>query len=240
MITHFLAKRIGYDFIEYEKKQGIDTVCRMCGCPITSGYSTKDVIKKTFTDYDYLRFESDHVCADCTVCLGKIAYEKNGETKETYLRCFSFLATDHEFITLPRVELLPLILNPPNPPFALTITYLGQKHTAFKSHLNYDRFIFLIRTDKGDVLVDVALARQISEISQRWYSEQPEKPTFTWFTKDEILHGCSNLMKIENYGLQKYFQENQLLSQWRGLPLFELIIHCLQKEGQKDVNSDSI
>lgn len=222
-VTEFIGRHMNCELpvVEYAG------VCKMCGCQINAGVHISNAINKsTFMDFQYFRHVSDYLCVNCVSVMGKI----NG----TYLRNYSFICTDAELRILKRENILELILNPPAPPFVFTVSYSNKKHIAFKAGIQQCRDIFIVSTDIGDVQIDRQKAISIVNIIQCWYSIIPEKTQTkqqpTWFTKDDILHGCKNTKRIIDYGIEKYFTENQQIEQWRGTSLLKLLVFALNKK----------
>jgi hypothetical protein len=237
-ITTFLARNLSIDDRTLPLVE-CDAVCAFSGEPITRGVKTSVAIKDTFTDRAYLRYPSEYISREAYICMNPIAFgdkvRKGSKTglPQWQMRSYSYLATDTAFRTLPREEWMQVILNPPEPPFALSFTESGQKHRSFKTVINYDRDRYTVRMDTLDVDVDMPLVRVLQPVMQRWYSIIPEKRDTaaapTYFTKDEIQHGTTNYSRIAAYGLERYFRENDYLAQHRNSPLFHLLLEALQK-----------
>ena len=51
----------------------------------------------------------------------------------------------------------------------------------------------------------------------------------TYFTKNEILYGCKDIIKIEKYGANKYLSENETINRYRHSNLLKLMIFVLNK-----------
>jgi CRISPR type IV-associated protein Csf1 len=207
-----------------------DSICRMCGKSIIEGVKQKDIIKKsTFTDYQYLKYNSDILCVDCCALIGTI--KVNG--KKTWLRNFSFICADNGLLFLKRHELLEHILNPPEPPFVYVITYTNKKHIAFKSEIQHNNECYKIFTDKGEVIIEPEKLKEITKIIQSWYSILPGKEESkqqpTYFTKGEILSGAKNMKNIQAYGLHKYIEENKFLGSFRNTALLKLLVFAVNK-----------
>ncbi len=223
----FIARHLDYSFTDKPIKE-YDCQCKLCGKD--SNFGVSGMITDTFTDHAYFRNpESDLLCRDCAVVLGKI--EHNG--KKTFLRNFSFLCTEEEFRILKREEILDIILKPPKGKFILCVTYNNKKHMAFKAQIQENREWFRVTTDTGVVAVDRKKAEDIISVIQNWYSVIPEKADTkaqpTYFTKQDILTGCNNYKKMEEYGAEKYFTENQQIDRLRRSGMFKLLVFCLNK-----------
>lgn len=223
-----ISKHLDESKIKPKAIEGIDTVCAFSGVHITRGYLKKEVIKTTFNDRELLRFDSDYISPEYALLIenfdGRIG-----------LRNFSFFASEKELLFLKREDILELLLNIPDAPFRIGVTYGGKKHIAYKSVLNMDKKDFQIITDIGEVHFTRSAAEKIIAAAQKWYTVIPEKAHTsaqpTYFTKDEIKGLKIPIQKkIKTYGIAKYFKEEKELSLLRGTPLFNLIIHILNKQ----------
>lgn len=206
----------------------IDSICAFTGEKITDGVLMNDLIKKTFTDHELIKFKSDYVNIGIALML------ENFEGKQG-LRNFSFYADHSELTLLKRENILKLLMDIKNTPFQIGITYSGKKHIAYKAPINYNADSYQVVTDLGIVNFEKEKVLKIIDIAQKWYTVLPGKKELstlpTYFTKEQIK-GLSNPnhKQIEAYGLQKYFKESHELDKFRGTSLFNLIIYCLNKK----------
>ena len=221
----FIAKHINYDS---DKIVDCDTVCAFTGEKITKGIKKKVALSGNFTDFEYLKFESDYISVDAFKCLGEMIQT---EKKLNSLRNYSYLVTESDLKILKKDELWDIIINPPNPPFILAYTFSSKKHTTFKSKITTDKNKIQIITDTyGNVEIDKILLNDVIEIVQSWYSATADMPAIaTFFTKDEILAGSDNLKKIQVYGLEKFNVEDKILSRFRNTPQLILLTRLVNK-----------
>lgn len=223
-----ISKHLDENKIKPKVIEGIDAVCAFSGRHITRGFLKKEVIKKTFNDHELLRYQSDYISPDYALLIENFDGRMG-------LRNYSFYASEQELRFIKRDELLDLLFNIPDTPFRIGVTYGGKKHIAYKSALNLDKNDYLIITDLGMVHFLRPEATRILETAQKWYTVIPEKAHTsaqpTYFTKDEIKGIKQPIQKkIKTYGIHRYFQEEKELSLLRGTPLFNLIIHTLNKQ----------
>ena len=223
------------DFIAYHINTPVpteicNTVCAFTGKQIISGIPTKQAIKKTFTDFEYLKYESDYISAEAWKVLNPCIQGNNGLNA---LRSYSYIVTNSGIKIIKHAEYMHALINPPEPPFVFVITYSNKKHTAFKAVINHSRQSFIVQTDVNRVVIDSARLAEICPVIQDWYSVIPEKADTTlqptWFNKSEILHGCDNPRRIEQYGFERYFTENKIIDGFRGTEFLKLITFCLTK-----------
>jgi hypothetical protein len=214
------------------KVHQVDSICAFTGEKIIEGILMKDLIKKTFTDHELIKFNSDYASIDIALLIEEVIKSEKGFNS---LRNYSFYADELKLELLKRKNILELLLDIPNKPFQIGITFSNKKHIAYKAPINFDTENYQVVTDLGVVNFDKNKAIKIIEIVQKWYTVLPEKKETTalptYFTKEQIK-GLSipNHKQIEAYGLQKYFKEFQKLDKFRGTSLFNLIIYCLNKK----------
>jgi hypothetical protein len=214
------------------KVHQIDSICAFTGEIITEGVLMKELIKKTFTDHEFIKFKSDFASVNIALLIEEVI---KGEKGFNSMRNYSFYADESRLVLLKRENILDLLLNIEQKPFQIGITYSNKKHIAYKAPFNFDAENYQIITDLGIVNFEKQKAFQIIEIAQSWYTVLPEKvnteakPTF--FTKEQIKGNSQpNHKQISEYGLQKYFKEYQELDKFRGTAFFNLIIHILNKK----------
>lgn len=223
---NLIAKHLNRDNLKL-KVYEVETVCSFTGHPIREGVKNSDLIKKTFTDFEYIRYQSGYSSVDAALCIESVI---PGKTRMNALRNYSYLATERELIFLDRSEILPVLLFPPAGPYVLCCTYSNKKHTAYKAVVCYDQLT--VTTDIGSVQVDYDVVAAVLPIMQRWYTVLPGKEGTsqeqTYFTKKEIETGSAGANKIRQYGTQ-FFTENAALDQYRNTGLFRLLVHVLNK-----------
>lgn len=227
----------------------LNTICAFSGQKITEGILLKDAIGDNFTDFEYLKFNSEYSCLDFLLCTmsvipqseeNKRKNEEKGIHKKVLnsLRNYSFICTENNLTFLKREDVLDTILNIPSIPFVLCVSYSFKKHISFKSQIQYSAKNFTVYTDKGKVNINIEDIKLLLPIIQNWYSILPDKintstqPTF--FSKEDILNGTNNLKKIEVYGIEKYYNENSIIQKYRNTMFLDLLVHILNKKGYKD------
>lgn len=209
-------------------KKGINTICCFSGERITEGVLKKDVLSSNFTDTQYLRYDSKYISVETAQCMQPISSDGRAS-----LRNYSFFATENELKLLQRSDIWDILVNEKATPFILCVTYNGKKHVSYTAQPQYRNDIFSVYTDTGEVIVGVEALNELIPILKSWYSvvkgkEKAATPP-TYFTKDEILTGEIGNNKIQSYGVEKYFQENQILEKYRNLPILKLLVFILQK-----------
>lgn len=216
-----------------------DTVCAFTGKPITRGVPLKTLIKKTFTDYEYLRFASKYASVEAALCMSEVL-SSSKEGVFNALRVYSFIVTESELRLLKRDEIATLITNPLPTPFVLCVTFSNKKHISFKAEVNYDSHNFSVETDKGRVQIEIGEFLSVYEIAQRWYTiipalaDKAQPPT--WFTKSEIAGETEPdtyrmLAYAKEFGLDAFKVEYDALRRYKNTIFVELLTFLLCKDG---------
>lgn len=217
--------------------RGISTICAFTGEYIDEGFLLKDILSANFTEYEYIKYNSDYISINAFLCLAEIIPSANNINRKNSLRVYNYYVDDKELLLLKREELLDYIIKFKQTPFVFCITYNNKKHTSFKAKLNYDNEEFVVRTDLSNVHIKKKEVLEVLPIMQNWYTilqgkeDTAAQPTF--FSKQEILSGKLNFNKVLEYGEEKAFEENEILAQYRGAQWFELITHCLNKKKEE-------
>lgn len=149
------------------------------------------------------------------------------------LRVYSFIATCNEFKILKTDDFLPILENPPAPPFVFIISFSNKKHIAYKARTNYASDPFYVSTDKGNCLICKNQLSELLEVARRWYTVVPGKEDTatqpTYFTKDEIFGGNESISKINVFGLRKYREDVKILNKYRGTLFADIVKISLKK-----------
>ena len=195
---------------------------------MTTGHQRKDVISNTFMDVGYLRFTNE-ICEYCAVCLGY------GKPRTEHIKNYSYIANEYSLVRLKREDIWQHLFNPPEPPFVFAVTYNHKKHTSFRAPVNLSRDVFHVCTENEVIEVRPAAIAELAQVIQDWYTickDTTQAPT--WFTKAEILSGCENFKRIEEYGTAKYFKQDAVIVPYRCTPLLGLLVHALNKAPMRE------
>lgn len=205
----------------------VDTVCSFTGEKIVAGVSNDDLIQHTFTDHAYIKYPSGYSSIHAALCMSAVIKSEKGFNS---LRNYSYLATNQELKLLKRSDILSILVEPPSTEFVLCVTYSNKKHTAYKSRVNYSDDDYVVTTDKGNVEVNLYNLKYILPILQSWYTVTKDtKQQPTYFTKKDILNGCSDTRRIHAYGVEKYFEESAQIESFRNTAFLELVVFALNK-----------
>lgn len=227
---HIISKHLDARNLKYPLHQ-IVTMDAFTGEEITEGIKTADLLSDVFTDWEYLKYPTGYVSVSTALCIGDVI---PGKTRNNSLRSYSYYACESEFRFLNRQDILQLLLNIPETPFRIAITYNNKKHTSYKTIQNVRADAYIITTDLYNLVFVKSHVEQFLPVIQKWYSIIPEKATTaaqpTYFTKDEILNGNAPYHKQLLYGIEKHEAENEFLKPYRNTQILELIVHLLNKK----------
>jgi len=225
--THLIGRHLSADLPDLEPFDGPCAICGADGADLPGGWPLESVLTEKFADCAWLT-GGRHVCEYCLRCLGK------GMGKADAVRNHSCLATVGELRMLKRDDLWNVLMQPPREPFVLIVTFDHKKHMSFKSRVNSGGSPYWVTSDRDTCRIDLdAMAPQI-ETMQQWYTVTPDGPKdATWFTKDEILHGCTNFRRIERYGAARYRADTAVLEHLRGTHALEVLVYALSKRQEQ-------
>lgn len=112
---------------------GENALCGFCG-GVAPARASESVLKENFTNRDELI--SPWVCWACEACLNA------AETRSSHL-----VTRDGQFRRIERREVWPMLLAPPEPPFALYLTLSGKKHGLFRQSVAESRVAFRLQCE---------------------------------------------------------------------------------------------
>lgn len=206
-----------------------NAVCAFTGVLINQGVLKKDLISKTFTDHDLLRYDSLYVGVPTAMLLSNVI--DNGKGIMNSLRNYSFYADRIGYRILKREDILNILENVPTTPFQICITFSNKKHIAYRSKPQYNSNNIVVTTDIGDIIFNRVTHLRIINILKSWYTiinSTAQQPTN--FTKAEILGETKpKHTKIKQYGVQRYLLEDKILQEYRNTKILKLLVHILNK-----------
>ncbi|MBW2084460.1 MAG: hypothetical protein JRI54_00290 [Deltaproteobacteria bacterium] len=202
------GKTVHYDPAPEGKLSG---QCWLCGCRPETGHPKKKIIKPTFTDHDLAKIPwSEMVCEHC---IWALSYRE--------LRNYSLLATGNGLYHLSRLQIRETLLQPPKPPFLMTVAESGQRWLHFKAKVNLSNQKFTVRMDNYDVMVVPGRFKDLLNIIESLYQV---------FTKKEIETGQYQSHRIREFGLERWEQLEKTIAPVRRSSLFQLALFIAQRE----------
>lgn len=227
---NLIAKHLDRTNLKYPIHQ-VSTQCAFTGKEINEAIKLDDLVSDVFTDWEHVKYPTEWVSIEAALCIGDVL---PGKTRNNALRNYSYFACETGLKLLSRESILELLLNIPEVPFVIAVSFNNKKHTSYKTVENTDVNRFKVTTDIwGNVAFDRYTVNRVLPIMQRWYCVIPEKAGTaaqpTYFTKDEIRTGIAPYFKQVSYGLGRFEEENTALLPYRDTHLFNLLIHLLNK-----------
>jgi len=230
--TDFIWNAAGQKRIEkLTKYLWIDRQCCFCGEKRigdkgnrdTVMYAKNDVFGDSFANWGLLKAPySEWICGACAFCL----------TRE--IRLSSFVATESQLIKFKKGEIEYYIFNPPDPPFAMAITYSYKKHLAIRARISMSKENYHIRIEEKECWFAPAKLKPLYDVMLKLYaipeSEKGKAQPRTWFTKAEMLTGNYRLGRIMAYGRDNLYTDEAMLKPYRGQIAFELLVYALNLE----------
>jgi len=207
-----------------KERFGPDAECWLCGGGTNgAGWHFKDVIGTAFTDFNIAAApHSSTVCQSCAALMKKEAWVeacaahdhdpnfpvKDG--KKPFLANWMFSShvfSADEWLRPDRSGVRDVLLNPPKPPFVMTLASVGKKHVIFRARVNASREQFSVNLDDTEVLVvRETFARLLSDFEQAYEAG---------FSKDSLLTGHYNQAAILALGLSQWREIERKMRMWR-------------------------
>lgn len=215
--TEFIWQSAGHSL--WEGIEDVKGVCCFCGKQIKQGKKIKDCVSSIFGNWDLFKYSHlEWCCPACVYCL-----------RESKLRTSNWIATGEKLIYFKRENIAETIFNPPNPPFVIAITESFKKHLAIKARINYSQKRFWITMENMGMWFEPDKWRGIFEIMKELAEGE--------FSKTEIRSGEYQARRIQNYGIEKWEKQEELLKPVRRQPVFKLLVFAInlpKKEVKKD------
>jgi CRISPR type IV-associated protein Csf1 len=154
--------------------------CYYCGSNCDDTHLSADLVKDTFTNRDIVAFpNSAFVCEGCASSLGAGPDEMemlDGETRNRtnargmQPRMYSWILSTGRRVAATKAHIALLravILNPPDPPFAIILADSGQKQLIFRAPIALSREVYPILLEDARIEVDVSALAIILPIAAR-------------------------------------------------------------------------
>lgn len=191
-------------------KPSNDDKCWLCGGETEGqGWRVKDVISSAFTDGNLAKEPtSSTICYSCTALMKKeaweLACEKHGYSpyfpvKDDKKPCVAnWMFSSHVFskdgwVRPERSAIAGFLLNPPKPPFVITLADVGKKHVIFKAQVSHSVDDFFVNIDEQTIKVNRQTFSNLLELVEGAYCH---------FSKDSILTGDYNQHAVMTAGLK--------------------------------------
>lgn len=219
---------------------GPDDTCWLCGGETGgNGWHFKDVIGTAFTDFNVaVAPHSKSICGSCAALMKKETWEEACEAhghspyfpvkddKKPFLANWMF--SSHVFSAdgwqrPDRKGARDVLLDPPKPPFVITLAAVGKKHVIFRARLNHDRERFSVQMDDAEVMVDLEPFRVLLAEFEEAYT--------LGFSKDSLLTGAYNQAAVLKAGVGRWREIEARMERWRKTApgMMQLAHFCGQK-----------
>lgn len=223
--------------------------CWLCGGSMEHGWTIKSAMGPSFADHNIAaRPDSESVCDACAALTSKeawvLACEKFGHSpyfppkdgKPPFLMNWMF--SSHVFfnngwLSPSRAEMREILLNPPEPPFVITLAEVGKKHVIFRAPVNHDRDRFAVQFDEHTITVDrCLLAETLSEFEAAYE---------LGLSKDSLVTGNYNQAACMKIGVQKWREIDAAMAQYRRHQpgLLKITSIVAKKTGQSNFDGDN-
>lgn len=224
---NFIAKHLKRENLT-KKAMNCDSICAFTGDKISEGVKLKDITGGNFTDYEFVKYESEYVSINTALCITQSIENEKGKLNS--LRNYSFICTENELKLLSRDDFMIFLLEPPEPPFIFAYSFNNKKHISYKSVISHSKSEYFVCTDTlGNVKFELEKVKSLYPILQSWYTKNNEihKVNETYFNKTEILSSSDNFQKIKQYGIDKYYNENAMIDKYRNTAFLTIIVRLL-------------
>ncbi len=198
--------------------------CMMCGKEIKEGVRYKKVVSANFTDYDvFTNIQGSHICKECATCV-----------KIRELRTNNIIADKDNLYLLKKNDLEEYLFNIDkyvSGDFIIGITRSFKKHNSYRCKVNNNTNIFVIREEDKEYVFNRHDMKVLYDMVWDMY---------LYFTKDEIQTGQYSIAKIQEYGLEKFTENENIIKQHRGTHQFDLLLYMLNSEKRNEIVKERI
>lgn len=213
--TQILAKHC--KTVEVNELEEADN-CFLCGCEITKGIPVKKVISSNFTNFEFCKnINGKYCCKDCAATIKNADLRKN-----------SFVADKDNLYLLKKNDIENYLFDLDKyvkDEFVVGITVSFKKHNSFRCRVNQDTSKYYIRQEDKEFLFD---AKEMK------YLYDKLNDAYLQFLKDEILSGNYSTIAIEQFGLEKFIEYENLFKKYRKTYQFELLVYILNSERRNE------
>lgn len=204
-------------------KYGADSSCWLCaGETEGKGWHIKDVIGSAFTDTASAKSPSSQtVCYSCAALLKKEAWEQAcnkydyfpyfpvKEGKKPFMSSWMFAShvfSDGVWLMPSRQEMRGHLLEPPNPPFVISVSDMGKIHVLFRCEVSLSNDDFFVNLDTETIRVNRAIFAKILSDVEDGYID---------FSKESMLTGEYNQAAIMRTGLKRWREVESVIKKHR-------------------------
>lgn len=141
--------------------------CYYCGLDCDDSFTTKEHVKKTFTNRDVVKFPgSEHVCGCCVATLITITTTTliDGDVKSGRggaPRTYSWVLSPDGNKAFSKKHFgfaREVLSSPPAPPFSIVLADSGKKQIMFRAPVNHDRDNYTVQLEEQQIDIDDGFA----------------------------------------------------------------------------------
>lgn len=203
---------------QVEGLEEADCNCLICGKLIKEGIKSKKVLSANFTNWgDCKDRSSQYICKECAVAI---------KTRE--VRVNSFIADAEHLYLLKKNDIENYLFNLEkyiSGEFVVGITQSFKKHNSFRCKVNLDPKCFYIREEDREYLFNAGKLKKVYEYLNDAYLQ---------FSKEELQTGHYKMISIEQFGIDKFAEYEDLFRQYRGSPQFDLMVYMMNSEKRNE------
>ena len=201
-----------------------ETICRICGQP-GEGQPFTDWVRDTFTNHDAL-YPGSIICDACAFWFDQRSerlMQLMGKDKPQKMQNYCHFVVDGQWIPVSKGDKLRmaiLLLDGPFPELA-AIAVSGQKHIAFRARRNQPgQSAGWVQYEEQTAWVEQDKLRSLLEVVESLYIA---------FSKVEIETGRYNQKRILEFGIERWYDLDQIISPVRKTVLFQLALFLAQR-----------
>lgn len=210
-----------YKALQEPSVEGLEDIncnCMICGKYIERGIGYKKVISGNFTNWgDCKDRTSQYICRECATSI-----------KAREVRVNSFIADTNNLYLLKKNDIENYLFDMDkyvDGEFVVGITQSFKKHNSFRCKVNSNPKRFYIREEDREYVFDAAKLKRVYEHLNETYLQ---------FSKEELRTGNYKIISIEQFGLEKFAEYEDLFKQYRGSPQFDLMIYMMNSEKRNE------
>lgn len=192
--------------------------CKICGKEIIKGIKAKDILSGAFTNYSECKqIQSQYICKECSYCI-----------KDESLRLNSFIADKNNVYLLKKNDLENYLFSLKDyilDEFVIGITTSFKKHNSFRCKVNLNPNRYYIRQEDKEFIFDI-------KEMQPLYGKLNE--AYLQFSKDELQTGQYNQLAIQEFGLNKFYEYENIFKRYRNTHQFNLLIYMMNSEKRNE------
>lgn len=110
--------------------------------------------------------------------------------------------------------------------FIVCITQSFKKHNVIRAKVNTNPNSFYIRQEDDEYLFN---ATELKDV----YKKLNE--AYLYFSKEELETGNYKIISIEQFGLEKFIEYEDILSKYRGSSQFSILVYILNSEKRNEI-----